>query len=156
MWPRLTIEMLEPRRLLSGSPTITIGDVSRAEGQGGATAYVFTVTLSNPSSKTVSVNFATENGSAQSGGDYAHKSGTLIFAPGQKTRTVTVLVNGDTVVEQDETFSVKLSRASNAFIKDGRGIGTIFNDDQAPPPVPDWPLPPPGEDDCNWGPYGCQ
>ncbi len=67
MLPRSTIESLESRRLMQATPAISISDVALAEGQGGATAYVFTVSLSKPSSKRVSVNFATENGSALAG-----------------------------------------------------------------------------------------
>ena len=133
---RIEFEHLEQRRLLHGSPAISIDDVALTEDQGGATALVFTVSLSKPSSRRVSVNFATENGSAVAGEDYAHTSGTLSFAPGQKARTVTVLVNGDTTVEGDETFSVKLRNARNAFIADDRGVGTIVNDDILPPPPP--------------------
>jgi len=55
MRPRSIFEILEPRRLLSGAPAITIGDVSLSEGQNGVTSYVFTVSLSNASSKRVSV-----------------------------------------------------------------------------------------------------
>jgi Calx-beta domain-containing protein len=148
-------EAMEQRRLLCGSPAITINDVSLAEGEGGATAYTFTVSLSRSSSRQVSVNFATTDGSAVAGGDYARASGTLKFAPRQMTRTVTVLVSGDTAHETNETFFLNLSGARNAFIADAKGVGTILNDDAAPP-VQDWPLPPPGEGDCNDGPYGCQ
>ena len=133
---RRQLEDLECRRLYSGSPAITIGDVSLAEGQDGASAYVFNVSLSKASSKRVSVDFATANGSAQVGEDYAQTSGTLTFARGQRSKTVTVMVNGDTAVEESETFSVVLRRASNARIADSRGLGTIVNDDVLPPPPP--------------------
>ena len=134
--PGTLIEWLEHRCLLSSSPAISISDVSRVEGQGGATAYVFTVSLSKPSSKRVSVDFATADGSAQAGLDYAKTSGTLQFARGQTSKTITVLVNGDASYEPDETFLVSLSRARDAFIADAQGIGTIRNDDLAPPPPP--------------------
>ena|SRR5688572_14404640 len=147
MRPRSMYETLEPRRLLSGGPAITIGDVSLAEGQDGATAYIFTVSLSKSTSKRVSVNFATENGSATSGEDYVQKSGTLNFAGGQRSKTVTVLVNGDTTVEGNEMFAVTLSRARNASIADGRAIGTIVNDDVLPPPT----QPLPSEPEENFG-----
>src|SRR5438046_2978304 len=65
-----SLELLEPRRLCSAGPGIAISDVGLAEGQGGQTAYVFTVSLSKASSKRVAVNFATENGSALAGADY--------------------------------------------------------------------------------------
>jgi len=145
MLPRSTIETLEPRRLLHGSPAITISDAALAEGDDGTTAYVFTVSLSKATSRRVSVSFATAaDGSAIAGEDFEAKRGTLTFAGGQTSKTVTVLVNGDATVEGDETFALKLSRASNAFIADSRGVGTIVNDDVLPPPPPP-PAPPPYE-----------
>jgi hypothetical protein len=164
MWPRSTIETLEPRRLLHGNPAITISDVALAEGDDGATAYVFTVSLSKATSRRVSVNFATAaDGTAVAGEDFESSRGTLTFARGQTSRTVTVLVNGDATVEGDETFSLKLSRANNAFIADSRGIGTIVNDDLVapPPPPPPPPAPPPYQpppdpwyDPAWWNPPG--
>ena len=145
-------EPLERRRLLSGSPAITINDVELVEGDNGASAYVFTVSLSNAGSKRVSVDFATEAGSARAGEDYAQTSGTMNFARGETSKTVTVLVNGDTTVEESETFSVKLRHARNAVLADSRGIGTIVNDDLVTPPPPTDPLPP--SDDAPYGPYG--
>jgi hypothetical protein len=131
------------RRLLHGNPAITISDVALAEGNDGATAYVFTVSLSKPTSRRVSVNFATaSDGSAVSGQDFTENYGMLSFARGQTTSTITIWVNGDTTVEGDETFSLQLSHASNAFIADSRGFGTILNDDVVQPPLP-LPLPPP-------------
>jgi hypothetical protein len=130
---------LEPRRLLSGSTAITINDVGLVEGERGASAYVFTVSLSKAGSKSISVDFATADGSALAGEDYVRTFGTLNFARGETSKAVTVLVNGDAKVEQDETFSVKLGHARNAFLADTRGIGTIVNDDvvvlpPSPPP----------------------
>src|SRR5688572_10459867 len=99
---RYHAEELEQRRLLSGLPTISIGDVSIAEGDAGQSAFVFTVSLSQASSKPVSVKFATSAGSARSAdGDYAAASGTLKFAKGETTKTITVLVNGDATLEPD-------------------------------------------------------
>jgi hypothetical protein len=155
MSPRSTIETLEPRRLLHGNPAITIGDATLAEGDSGTTAYVFTVSLSKATSKRVSVNFATQDGSALAGEDFTAMRGTLTFARGQTSKTVTVLVNGDGSVEGDETFSVKMSRASNAFIRDARGVGTIINDDVLqPPPQPPPVDPPPYEEPPVWDYYG--
>ena len=80
----------------------------------------------------VTVHYATSNGTATAPSDYMSKSGTLTFAPGQQTATVTVDVNGDTTDEPDETFFVDLSDASGAAIGDGRGVGTIVDDDGTP------------------------
>ena len=69
---------------------------------------MFTVTKSNTDAA-ASVEFATANGTATAPGDYAAQSGTLNFAPGEATKTITVLVNGDAAFEADETFTVNLS-----------------------------------------------
>jgi hypothetical protein len=110
-------------------PTLRINDVSRAEFNSGATAFTFIVTLSSASASTVTVNYATANGSALAGSDYTATSGTLTFAAGQTSKTITVLVTGDTVVEPNEAFVVNLSGAIGATIFDGQGVGTILNDD---------------------------
>jgi Calx-beta domain len=150
--PRL--EELDARCLPSAN--ISISDVTLAEGNSGQMAYVFTVSLSEASSKQVSVKYGTANGTAKTGnGDFVGKSGTLTFAPGEMTKTVTVMVNGDTTVEMDEWFFVNLSRARNAVIADAQGVGTILNDDDGSgsgggcnPSVPCDPLPPPPEEWC--------
>jgi hypothetical protein len=117
-------------------PTISIGDVTVKEGNSGTTNATFNVILSAPSALQVAVNYATADGTATAGSDYQATSGTLTFAPGQTSKTITVLVNGDTSVEQDETFFVNLSNPTNATIAKGQGIGVISNDDVPPPPSP--------------------
>ncbi|KKK78234.1 hypothetical protein LCGC14_2845610, partial [marine sediment metagenome] len=84
---------------------------------------------------TVSVDFATADGSATAGADYQAQSSTLTFAPGETNRTIAIDVIGDTLVEGDEIFTVTLSGAVNAVIVDGEGVGTILNDDTNAPPV---------------------
>jgi hypothetical protein len=148
---RPQLEELGRRCLPSGSPAISISDVAMTEGSGGQTALVFTVSLSAASPKEVSVNYATKDGSAKTGaGDYTGASGVLRFAPGETSKTITVLVNGDTVVEGTENFFVNLSRAGNAVIADAQGVGTIWDDDTArdgggqptiPPPATSTPPP---------------
>ena len=114
-------------------PTISINDVSLLEGNSGTTAFVFTVSLSNASSQAITVNFATADGSATlADSDYQGGAGSVTFAPGTTSQTITVLVNGDTKFEPDETFTVNLSGATNATIADGSGLGTIRNDDDQP------------------------
>jgi hypothetical protein len=111
-------------------PALSIDDVEITEGNSGTKQLTFTVTLSKASSETVSVNFATANGTAQSTSDYTAQSGTLTFAPGSAlTRTVSIIINGDALDENDETLFVFLSSATNANISRARGIGTIINDD---------------------------
>ena len=84
----------------------------------------------------MTVNFATANGTATAPTDYTANSGTVTFAPGVTSQTVTVQVNGDTTVEPNETFNVNLSGATgNATITDAQGVGTIVNDDLPAPTV---------------------
>jgi aryl-phospho-beta-D-glucosidase BglC (GH1 family) len=110
-------------------PSISVGAASVAEGASGTTNLVFTVSLSAPVSGPVSVNYATANGTASAGSDYTATSGTLSFAAGETSKSVTVAVRGDTVVEANETLNLTLSAPSGATIGTGTGIGTIRNDD---------------------------
>ena len=90
------------------------------------------MSISEASTQTITVDYATANDKATAGEDYQAASGTLTFAPGETTKTVSVQVNGDTLYEPDETFFVNLSNPANATISDAKGIGTITNDDQPP------------------------
>jgi hypothetical protein len=117
-------------------PFLYITDVARFEGRSGTTRFVFAVELSVPSSETVTVAFATADGSATlADGDYLARSGIVSFAPGQTRRTITVLVRGDRRVEPTESFFVNLGNATNATLADFQGRGTVLNDDggSAPP-----------------------
>jgi Tol biopolymer transport system component len=115
------------------APSLSINDLSVAEGDAGTTTATFTVTLSAASGQTITVNYANADNTALAGSDYQATSGTLIFHPGDNTRTVTVLVNGDMTFEENETFFVNLTSPTNASISDAQGRGTIINDDAAPP-----------------------
>ncbi|NOT53587.1 MAG: hypothetical protein HOP18_03185, partial [Deltaproteobacteria bacterium] len=108
---------------------LRINDASKVEGNSGSSALTFTVSLSPASVGTVTVNYATANGSATAGSDYTATSGALTFTAGQTSKTVTVNILGDTTIELNEGFLVNLSGASGATIADGQGVGTITNDD---------------------------
>lgn len=99
------------------------------ERNSGSVSANFTVTLSSSSSSTVTFGYATQNGTATAPADYTAKQGTLQMNPGTTTRTVTITVKGDRVVEPNETFFVNITAATNASIADGQGTGTITNDD---------------------------
>src|SRR4029453_17037096 len=86
------------------APRISINDMTRVEGNSGSTSCIFTVSLSAASGLPVTVTYTTANGPATAGSDYAAVSATLTFAPGETTKTITVLVNGDRLVPPDETF----------------------------------------------------
>ena len=87
------------------------------------------MTLSAASDAPVTVDYATADGSATAGGDYQAASGTVIFAPGQTSQTITVLVNGDRAAEPTEYFFVNLAGPANAGLADGQGVGTIADDE---------------------------
>ena len=118
--------------LVAGSSGLSIGNATVAEGNAGVTNLDFRVTLTPATTNTVSVSYATANGSATAGSDYLATNGVLVFLPGETNKTVTVQVLGDTVPEGNETVLVNLSAPTNAFVLAGTGTGTIVNDD-APP-----------------------
>jgi hypothetical protein len=89
----------------------------------------FTVTLSPSSSSTVTVKYATANGTATSGSDYVAASGTLTFTAGQTSKTISVAVNGDTQDEPNETFYLSLSNPTNATIGTAQAAATIVDDE---------------------------
>ncbi len=107
-------------------PQITINDVIVNEAAGTAT---FTVSLSSTSVQTVTVAYNTTDGSAVQPGDYTSATGTLTFAPGTTTQTITVPIVNDTILEGDETFNVNLVSPINATIADNLGLGTILAND---------------------------
>ncbi|MGB7923587.1 MAG: Calx-beta domain-containing protein [Pyrinomonadaceae bacterium] len=112
-------------------PTISIDDVT-FNGTDSRGVFGFTVSLSNPSSSTVTVHYATSDDTAVAGQDYTATSGTLTFDPGDTMRTVAVTILADNINEPTETFFVDLDTPTNATILDGHGVGTIPNDDAVP------------------------
>ncbi|BCM94044.1 hypothetical protein IAD21_05940 [Abditibacteriota bacterium] len=139
-----------------GVPTITIADVSQAEGDSGQTFLKFTVTLSAPSGRTITLDYATSDGSATDGltvngntsttedKDYDSTSGTLTLTPdpltgitkdlgdGANKRIIQVPISGDTKYENDEAFIMTISNATNSTISIRKAVGTILNDDPVP------------------------
>jgi probable HAF family extracellular repeat protein len=112
------------------APSIRINDVERSEGRNGTTSFAFTVQLSVSTTATVRVNFGTADGTALAGSDYTAAAGTLVFNPGETSKTVNVEVRGDRLREPDESFFVTLSAADGGTVFDGNGTGTIRNDDR--------------------------
>jgi hypothetical protein len=118
--------------IFDNEPRISINDVSMFEGKKGRTTlFTFTVSLSAAYDQPVTVSFRTVNGTATtSDGDYVARSGTLTFAPGERTKTITIEVKGDNKREATETFYLDLfGNSLNSLFTRSRGIGTIFNDD---------------------------
>jgi hypothetical protein len=112
-------------------PVIAISDATVTEGNAGEMVATFTVSLSAISTETITVAYATGNGTATSGSDYQAASGNLTIPAGQTTGTITVPVNGDATPEPNETFYLNLTSVDGATIADGQGVGTIINDDVA-------------------------
>jgi len=124
-----------PVAFTSNPIVLSVDDLSITEGQSGTTEATFVVTLAGRQTDPVSVDYATADGTATAaGGDYVSKQGTLVF-DGQRQKTITVLVNGDTAIEPDEQFVLNLSNVKGALIGDGEAVGTITNDDAAAAPA---------------------
>ena len=111
-------------------PQLSVDSPTVIEGDGGTVDLVFTATLSTPAGSDVTVDFATANATATAGDDYIARNGTLQILAGSNQGTITIAVNGDTDVENDETLSLDLSNiSSNATLGTDRVTGTIRNDD---------------------------
>ena len=124
------------------APTVGIDDPSVVEGHSGQAHLDFMVTLSAASGRQVTVKYAvdsTDAGTATAGTDYtAVTETTLTFAVGDTSRTVRMLVTGDTMEEPDETVRLTLSGPVNATLDAAKttGEGTIRNDDFVPQASP--------------------
>ena len=112
-------------------PVVSANNVAKVEGNAGTANAAFTVSLSQTSTQTVTVKYATADGTATAGSDYTTTSGTLTFTAGQTAKTVNVPVKGDITNEADETFSLTLNTPVNATVGSA-GTGTITNDDAVP------------------------
>ena len=112
------------------TPTVSIAGGSGKEGDDDA--IDFTVTLGEAASGTVTVDYATSDGSAEAGDDYTAKSGTLSFSAGETSKTVSVTIEDDIENESEETFTVTLSNASGADLGTASATGTIRNRQVAP------------------------
>ncbi|BAZ40116.1 hypothetical protein NIES4101_60770 [Calothrix sp. NIES-4101] len=103
------------------------------EGDTGTTEYNFTVSLSSASKETVTVNYSTaDNTATVADKDYIETSGILSFAPGETSKTIKVLVNGDRKYESNQAFRVNLSNATEAVLGISTATGIINNDDALP------------------------
>ena len=112
-------------------PTLSIADVTVGEGNTGTKVANFTVKLSQAAGTAVGFTIATSNAGAIAGTDYVAKTLTAQSIPaGQTTYAFAVTTNGDTTVEQNESFVVKLSAVTGpATVADGTALGTLLNDD---------------------------
>jgi ELWxxDGT repeat protein len=109
--------------------TLTVGNASVTEGDSGTVNATFTITLGVPFYRDFTVNYATSDLTATAGLDYVGKIGAVTFPEGTTQQTVTVLVNGDLLDENNETFQLTISGSTGPTIAGGSGTGTIVNDD---------------------------
>ena len=115
---------------VAGPPSLSIADAQVDEAAGAT--LEFTVSLSRAASATVTVDWATADGTATAGSDYTADSGTLNFAPDETSKTVAVAVLDDSHDEGNETLTVTLSNPSGAYLADSEATGTIENTDHMP------------------------
>ena len=112
------------------TPNLFVRDVVVDEKAGTASFVVMLGGAAGQTgSNTVSVDYATGNGTAVAGSDYVAKSGTLVFAPGETVKTVVVNITDDATAEGVERFNLVLSNASGATIVDGLGVAEIGTSD---------------------------
>ena len=99
-------------------PTINLSPFSQTIIEGLTTPQnvTYIVTLSSASNQTISVNYATANGTATAGLDYTATIGTLTFAPGATSKVINIPILNDSLNETDETFTLTLSSPTNASL----------------------------------------
>jgi hypothetical protein len=111
---------------------ITTSDISVIEGSSGITKAIFTIKLNQAASETVSINYTTINNTAQDNTDFTSKRDTLIIPAGKTTATISIDITADQRIENNETFQLLLSNASeNSVLINTSVIATIINDDKA-------------------------
>ncbi|MGQ0622715.1 MAG: Calx-beta domain-containing protein [Panacagrimonas sp.] len=121
---------VEDEQVSVGQTTVSIADVERNEGDDGTTSFDFPVRLNRAIDDNVFVSYATATGTANAA-DFEAVNGTLEIPAGETTAVISVLVNGDTVFEPDESFTVDLSDAVGVSIGIDQGTGTVRNDDES-------------------------
>ena len=120
----------QPARSESDLPVLAVADARAKEGTDSTVD--FAVTLDRPARGTVTVDYATSDGTARAGADFTATADTLTFAPGVTEKTVSVPVLDDDVDEDKETFTLVLRNASGASLGDREATGTIENTDPLP------------------------
>ena len=109
---------------------LSVADATASEEDDSTIDFV--VTLNPASEESVTVDYATANGTASSGSDYTAASGSITFAAGETSRTITVAIIDDSTEEDDETLTLTLSNPSGAEISDGVATGTITDSEPIP------------------------
>jgi hypothetical protein len=125
VWEAFTITDQVPSISISDAPPVI-------EGKTGPLSATFTVTLSSASTDTITVDYATQDGTAKAGTDYTAESGTLTFAPGQTSATISVPIINHTLASETEAFNVVLSNpvdvgGSTPTISNATGTATLYS-----------------------------
>jgi beta-glucanase (GH16 family) len=114
----------------STPPRISVSDVSVPEGSGGTATVDIQLSLDHASARSVSLQYSTTEGTAKAGSDYTAVSGqTVVFQPGETTKTIGITVVADDIKEADETLQVQLSNTTNATLSRTTVLITLKNDD---------------------------
>lgn len=113
-------------------PSLSISDVSGWETDEAWATLLFDITLSKPSTETVTVSFQARAATATFPSDFLFRAEVVSFPPGVTNRSIALNVRGDRAVEADETFFVDLLSPSGATLAKARGVGTILDDDGRP------------------------
>lgn len=122
-------------------PTLSITNASVVEGDSGTTSVEVRVTLSAPATQPVTVAYATVDATATTAdGDYLPAFGSLSFAVGERLKTFTILVRGDTKAEDDERITVRIADSHGATIARSQAAVMILDDDAPPTVAVDGPL----------------
>jgi fibronectin-binding autotransporter adhesin len=112
-------------------PGVSPGNVTITKSATGGTAD-FVLTLTTASSTAITLNYATQDGTAMAGRDYVSASGTVTFAPGQTSQTIPVTMLGDSTWQPNRTFSIVYSSVSNALLAATSSTATIQSSDGMP------------------------
>lgn len=108
---------------------VDLFEASTLEGDGGTSIARFGIRLNAPTFRTVTVGFATSDGTATAPSDYLSRLGSATFAPGQTAAFVEVQVVGDDAPEPGEVFTLTVTGIDNARLGDGVALGVIADDD---------------------------
>ena len=111
-------------------PSIDAADVSVTEGQSGTTTATATVRMACSTTRPVTVDYSTQDGTAKAGDDYQSALGTLTIPAGQTSIPLPLVIVGDTLTEGNQTFTVRLQNPSGAVVSDGEALVTIVDDER--------------------------
>src|SRR5262249_21872322 len=124
---RPSVEALEDR--LVPAAMLMIGAVTILEGNDGTQNALVTVSLTEPPGNSVTVNYATADGSALAGSDYDAVSGKLLFKLNEMSKQILIPIRGDRIPELDKSFFIRLSDPKGAKILDGEALATIVDNE---------------------------